>query len=101
MESLGVASRRPEQARDRVFGDVDQTSGGLHPAPFIQMVDDRLRIVLRDFGVEQRGPASLGELLAACTAPQEPNAILAVDFAYGQIVLARATKLLAFGVDTR
>ena len=101
MEPLGVASSHPEQAGDRVFGDVDQASSRPHPAPFAQMIDDGCRPFLRDLRIEQRGAAALGELLAARPAAQEPNAVLAVDFAHGEIVLTRETKPLAFGIHTR
>jgi hypothetical protein len=40
MDPLGMAPRRPEQSRDRVFGDVDQAGGGPHPASLAQMIDD-------------------------------------------------------------
>ena len=96
-----MASGRPEQARHGVFGDMDEASGGAHPASFVQMVDDGCRLFLRDLGVEQRGAAAFRELLAARTAPQEPDAVLAVDFAHREIVLTRETKPLAVGVDTR
>ena len=96
-----MAARHPEQARDRVFGDVNQAGGGPHPASFAQMIDDGRGLFLRDLGIEQRGAASFGELLAARPAAQEPDTILAVDFAHREIVLARETKLLAFGIDTR
>jgi hypothetical protein len=101
MEPLGVASSHPEQARDGVFGNMDETSGCPYPTSFVQMVDDGFRLFFRDPGVEQGRTAAFGELLAACPATQEPDAVLAVDFAYGEMVLARETKLLAGGVDTR
>ena len=101
MEPLGVASSRPEQARDRIFGDVDQAGGGTYPTSFAQMVDDGCRMLLGDFRVEQGGTASLGELLAAQTAMQEPDAVLAVNFAHGEMVLARQTKPWALGIHTR
>ena len=40
MEPFGMAPRYPEQARDRVFGDVDQAGGGSHPTSLAQMMDD-------------------------------------------------------------
>jgi hypothetical protein len=101
MEPLGMATRHPEQSRDCVFGDVDQTGRGAHPASVAQMVDDRRRLFLRDLRVEQRGAPSLGELLAARPAAQEPQTIMAVDFAHAEIVLTGETKPLAFGIDTR
>jgi hypothetical protein len=101
MEPLSVAAGRPEQARDGVFGDMNETSGGPHSASFVQMVDEGRRLFLRDLGVEQRGAASFGELLAACTAPQEPDAVPAVNFAHRELVLTRETKPLAVGVNTR
>jgi hypothetical protein len=101
MESLGVAARHPEQARDGVFGDVDQAGGGSHPAPVAQMIDDGRRLFLRDLRIEQGGAASFGKLLAARTATQEPETGLAVDVAHGEIVLACEPKPVAVGVDTR
>jgi hypothetical protein len=80
---------------------VDQADGGTHPASFTQMVDDGDRMLLCDLRVEQGGAASLRELLAARPAAQEPDAVLAVDFAYGEIVLAWETKSLALGIHTR
>jgi hypothetical protein len=65
------------------------------------MVDDGFHLFLRDLGVEQGSTTAFGEFLATRAAPQEPDAVLAVDFAHGEIVLARETKPLAVGVDTR
>ena len=101
MEPLSVAPGHPEQARNGVFGHVDEPSGGPSPTAFVQMIDDRFRLFLRDFGVAQGRPTSFGKLLAARPATQEPDAVLAVDFAHGEIVLTRETKPLAVGVDTR
>jgi len=101
MEPRGVAARHPEQARDRVFGDVDHAGGGPHSAPFAQMIDDGRGPCLGDFGVKQCGAASLGELLAARPAAQEPDVVLTVDFAHREIVLARETEPLACRIDTR
>ena len=67
-----MAARHPEQSRDRVFGDVHQAGGGPYPASFAQMIDDGRCLFLRDLGIEQCGAASLGELLAAGAAAQEP-----------------------------
>jgi hypothetical protein len=101
MEALGVASSHAEQARDRIFGDVDQAGGGTYPTPFAQMVDDGCRMLLRDFRVKQGGATSFGELLATHPAAQEPDAVLAVDFAHGEIVLACKPKPLAFRIRAR
>jgi hypothetical protein len=101
MEPLGVAAGHPEQARDGVFGDANEASGCPHPASVVQMVYDGLRLFLRDFRVKQRGAASFRELLATRPATQEPEAVLAIDFAHDEIALARETKPLACGVDTR
>ena len=101
MEALGVASSHPEQARDRLWGDVDQAGGGTHPTPFAQMVDDGCRMLRRDFRVEQGGATSFGALLATRPAAQEPDTVLAVDFAHGEIGLAWKPKLLAFRIHTR
>jgi hypothetical protein len=92
MEPLSMAARHPKQSRDRVFGDVDQAGSGPHPTPFAQMIDDGRCPFLCNLGIEQRGAASLGELLTARPAAQEPYVVLTVDFAYRQIVLARETK---------
>jgi hypothetical protein len=101
MEPLGMATCSPEQSRDRVFGDVDQAGGGPHPASLAQMIDDGRCPFLSDLGIEQRGAASFRELLTARLAAQEPDVVLAVDFAHGEIVLAREAKPLAFRIDTR
>jgi hypothetical protein len=101
MESLSVATRHPEQSRDRIFGDVDQAGGGTHPTPFAQMVNHGCRMLLRDFRVEQGGATSFGELLATRSAAQEPDAVLTVDFAHGEIGLAWEPKPLAFRIHTR
>lgn len=101
MEPLGVASGRPKQARHGIFSDVDQAGGGAHPTPFAEMVDDRRRLFLRDLRIEQGRATALGELLAARPAAQEPDAVLAVDFAYGEIGLACVLKPVAFRIDTR
>jgi hypothetical protein len=101
MEALGVASSHPEQARDRIFGDVDQAGSGTHPTPLAQMVEDGCRMLLSDCRVEQGGATSFGELLATRPAAQEPDAVLAVDFAHDEIVLACKPKPLAFRIHTR
>jgi hypothetical protein len=101
MDPLGMAACRPEQSRDRVFGDVDQASGSPHATPFTQMIDDGRSPFLSDLGIEQCGAASLRELLTARPTAQEPDVVLTVHFAYRQIVLARETKPLAFRGDTR
>jgi hypothetical protein len=101
VESLGVASGRPQQARHGIFGDVDEAGGGAHPASFAEMVDDGRRLFLRNLRIEQGRATSLGELLTARSAASESNMVLTVDLAYGQIVLARETKPMAFRVDTR
>jgi hypothetical protein len=101
MESLGVAPSHPQQSRDRVFGDVDQASGGPHPAPFAQMSNDICSLCLRDLRIEPRWATALGELLAAGAATEESEPVLAIDFAPGEIPLTSETELLAFGIDTR
>jgi len=101
MDPLSMAACHPEQSRDRVFGDVDEAGGGPHATPFPQMIDDGRGPCLGDFGIKQRGAASLRELLTACPTAQEPDVVLTVHFAYRSIVLARETKPLAFRVDTR
>jgi hypothetical protein len=65
------------------------------------MIDDGRGPFLSDLGIEQRGAASLRELLTARPAAEEPDVVLAVDFAHGEIVLAREAKPLAFRIDTR
>ena len=96
-----MAARHPEQSRDRVFGDMDQAGGGPHPTSFAQMIDDGRCPFLGDLGIEQGGAASLGALLAARPAAQEPDVVLTIDFAHREIVLTRETKPLAFRIDTR
>jgi hypothetical protein len=65
------------------------------------MIDDGRSPFLGDLGIEQRGAASLGEFLTARPAAQEPDVVLTVDLAHGEIVLAREAKPLAFRIDTR
>ena len=84
MAPLGVASGRPQQARHGILGDVDETGGGAHPASCAQRVDDGRRLFLRNLGIAQGSATSLGELLAARPAAQEPDAVLAVDLAHGR-----------------
>lgn len=95
-----MAARHPEQAHHRLFGDVNQTGRGAHPAAFAQMVNNRHLLFLWDLRVEQGGPAALGALLAARPAVQEPKTSLAVDFAHGEIVLTDETKPLACRIGT-
>jgi hypothetical protein len=101
MEPLGMATCSPEQARDRVFSDVDQAGGGPHPTALAEMIDDGRGLFLSDLGIEQRGSVSLRELLPARPAAQEPDVVLAVDFAHGEIGLVRESKPLAFRINTR
>jgi hypothetical protein len=65
------------------------------------MVDDGRRLFLRNLRIEQGSATALGELLAARPAAQEPDAVVAVDFAHGEIGLAWVLKLLACGIHTR
>jgi hypothetical protein len=67
-----MAPRCPEQSRARVFGDVDQAGGGPHPTSLAQMIDAGRCPFLGDLGIAQRAAASLGELLTARPAAQEP-----------------------------
>ena len=60
-----MATCCPEQSRHRVFSDVDQAGGGPHPTSLAQMIDDGRCLFLSDLGIEQRGAASLRELLTA------------------------------------
>lgn len=101
MHPLGVATRHPEQSRDRIFGEVYQTGGGAHPTPLTQMINDGLGFFLHDLRIEQRSAPSLRELLAAGATPKESDAVVAVDFAHGEIAVAREAKPLAFTVHTR
>jgi hypothetical protein len=80
---------------------MDQAGSRPDSTSFAQMIDDGCCLFLRDLGIEKGGAASLGELLAARTAGEEPAAVLTVDFAHRKIVLARETKPVAFRIDTR
>jgi hypothetical protein len=101
MEPLGVASGRPQQARHGIFRDVDQAGGGAHPTSFAEMVDDGRRLFLRDLRIEQGRATSLGEFLSTDAATEQSDAVLAIDFAHGEIALACKTKPVAFRIDTR
>ena len=83
-----MTTRPPEQARDGVFGAVDQAGWRSPPAPFAEMVYDGCRLFLCHLRVAQGGAAALGELLAAWPAAQEPDVVLAVDFAHDEMILA-------------
>ena len=101
MHPLGVASCHPEQSRDRICGDVYESGGGAHPTPCTPMIHHGLGFCFRDLRIEQRGAPALRELLAAGTTPEESDAVVAVDFAHGEMALAREAKPLAFAVHTR
>ena len=96
-----MAPRCPEQSRDRVLGDVDQAGGGPHPTSLAPMSDDGRGPFLSELSIAQRGAASLRALLTAGPAAQEPEVVLAVDLAHGELVLAREAKPLACRIDTR
>jgi hypothetical protein len=100
MDPLGVPSSHPEQARHRIFGDVDEAGGGTHPAAFTEMVDDGRRLFLWELGIEQGGATPLGELLAARATAQQANTVMAIHLPDHEVVRASAAKQLAFGVDT-
>ena len=99
--SLGMPTRHPQQTSNGFFCDLHEAGCGPDTTAFIKMVDDLFRCGLGQLGVEQGTATALREFLPARTAAQEPDAVLAVDFAHSEIVLAHETKLLAFGVDTR
>jgi hypothetical protein len=80
---------------------MDQAGSRPASTSFAQMIDDGGCLFLRDLGIEQGGAASLGELLAARTAVEEPDVVLTVDVAPRKIVLAREPKPVAFRIDTR
>ena len=101
VQALGMAAGHPEEACDGVFGNFAQAGRGTYPTPFAQMINNALRLGLCDLGIEQRRATALGALLPTDAATEEPDAILAIDFAYREIALARETKLMAFGIDTR
>jgi len=65
------------------------------------MIDDGRCPFLGDLGIAQRGAASLGALLTARPAAQEPDVVLTVDCAHGEMALAREAKPLACRMDTR
>jgi hypothetical protein len=65
------------------------------------MGTDVLRLRLRALGVEQGGATSFGALRTADAAPEQSEAVLAIDFAHGESALARETKPLACRMDTR
>jgi len=65
------------------------------------MINHGFSLGLRDLGMEQGWTPSLRELFATEAATEKSDAVLAVDFADNEIALARTTKLLVFGIDTR
>jgi hypothetical protein len=101
MPPLGVATRQPEQARDGILREGHQAGGGAHPTPVPQMRNDGRGFFLRDLRMEQRGALARRALLTAGATPEESDAVVAGDFAYGEIALAREAKPLAFTVHTR
>jgi len=101
MPLLGMAAGHPEEACDRVCGDVAQAGGGTHPTPFTHMINDGLGVFLGDLRSEERGAPSLRELCAAGATTEEPDAVVAIDVAHGEMALAREAKPLAFTVHTR
>jgi hypothetical protein len=96
-----MAAGHPEEAGHRLFGDFAQASRGTDPAPFAQMIHNVCSLGLRNLGVKQRGATSLRELLTTGAATEESDAVLAIDFAHGEIALTGEPKPVAFGIDTR
>jgi len=64
------------------------------------MADDILRCGLGEVGVKQGTAASLGEFLPAGTTAQQAEPVVPIDLAHSEIGRARATKQVAFRVDT-
>jgi len=101
MEALGVTSGPPEEARDRVFGDVEQASSGASLAPVASMMHDVVSRGLWDCGVEQRRATAFRACLATGAATEPSETVRALDFAHGEISLTGETTPLACGLDTR
>jgi hypothetical protein len=81
MHPLGMAAGHPEEACHRICGDCAQAGRGTYPTPFAQMISKGLSLGLRDLSIEQRRATSLRGLFATEAAPEEADAVLAVDFA--------------------
>lgn len=100
MDPLSVPAGHPEQTRHRIFGDVDEASGGTHSTAFPEMVDDRRRLFLWKLRIEQGGASPLGELLSARATAQQANTVMAVHLPDNEVVRARVAKQLACDIDT-
>jgi hypothetical protein len=101
VQPLGMATGRPSEARHRLFRHLHQASRGPYAPAFVEMTDDVLRCGFWKLGIAQRGPAALRKLFTARATASQPDAVTAIDFPHGEIVLLRATKALACRIDPR
>jgi hypothetical protein len=100
MKPLGMTARHPQQPRHCLFTHLHQPSWGPHATAFVEMVDDVCSCGLRELGIKQRAPATLGKFFTAGTTAQQPDAVTAISFADDEIALTRLTKPVAFRVHT-
>ena len=101
VEPFRMSPSYPHQPGHRLRGNLHEPGRRPHTTPFTQMANDIVGFGLRELRIQQGGAASLGALLTARPAAQEPDVVLTVDFAHTEMVLARETKPLACRVDTR
>ena len=99
MQPLGMTARPPQQPSHCLFTHLHQPSRGPHAPAFVEMVDDA-SAGLRELGIKQRAPATLGKFFTAGTTAQQPDAVTAVYFADDEMALTRLTKPVAFRVHT-
>jgi hypothetical protein len=100
VEALSMSTTGLESSGDRGLGRCRQSRSGADPAPFVEMVNNRLSLGFTYLGVEQGRMASLREFFLATAAAQQTNAILTIDLANHEIALSWASSILAFGIDT-
>ncbi len=98
MGGLRVPAGEKGQPRDRVLVDAHQSSGLADAAPLGEMLQYCQDLVVRQLGVEERGPLELVEAVLTNLAVEEPVAGLAEKIEDQEIILATPAIELAFGV---
>jgi hypothetical protein len=95
----GVISGDSAQTADRAAIDLAKSSGLSDAAPLGDVVQDRLKRLRREPGVEVRRPLALGKSIFANLAPEHPPLLLgAVATGHGQISGSPLAILGAVGI---
>lgn len=95
---FGVLTGQQGKPRDGVFVDPDQPSGLADAASFGEVLQDRQDFVMRQLGLEERGPPKFGEPGLADPTVEQPVARLTEVVDDEDVVLAPPAIEVARGI---